>query len=212
LLPFCSLRLAGRATLRRVLLHWREAAQEQACLSSMCRQADGLRRHTLLAAWLSKWRLAAQRSRMLEARQQQRQRRRLEMTWQQWRVWRQDCVLRRGLDAAACLHRQSALLQQCFEAWAQRAEACRQMELPPQNPLVQAAAQQQRRRVLRTFFAAWRRHLSEHVLPRMAQVQMLMLESFMGSQRRAFSAWQQYLQQRREGHLLKVGLFAAVQQ
>jgi hypothetical protein len=212
LLPFCSLRLAGRATLRRVLLHWREAAQEQACLSSMCRQADGLRRRTLLAAWLSKWRLAAQRSRMLEARQQQRQRRRLEMAWQQWRVWRQDCVLRRGLDAAACLHRQSALLQQCFEAWAQRAEACRQMELPPQNPLVQAAAQQQRRRVLRTFFAAWRRHLSEHVLPRMAQVQMLMLESYMGSQRRAFSAWQQYLQQRREGHLLKVGLFAAVQQ
>lgn len=212
LLPLiCSLSLAGRATLRRVLLHWHEAAQEQACLGAMRQQADGLRRHTLLTAWLSSWRLATERSVLVRAREQQRQQRRLELAWQEWRRWRQDCVLRRGLDAAACLHRHSVLLRQCFDAWAQRVQACRQVDLPPQHPLALAAAQQQRRRVLRSFLAAWRGHLSDHVLPRMAQVQMRLLERFMGSQRRAFSAWQQYLQQRREGQSLKVGRVGRVQ-
>lgn len=167
--PNCSSRLAGSVLLRRALLWWRDAAAEHAYLGALRQAAAAHYRRTLLTNWLAVWRLAGQRSKLLAAREQGRQQRRLAMAWDSWRLFCQDRVLRRGLDAAAGMHRQSALLAQAFDSWRQRTAACRQLELPPQHPLMQAAAELQRRRLLSSHLGAWRRHYLEDVLPRMVQ-------------------------------------------
>lgn len=200
----CSSALASRVMLRRVLMRWREAAAECAYLAAMQQAAALLRRRTLLAGWLAAWRLAARRSQLVAAREQQRQLRRVQGAWQAWQAYCQGCVLGRGLDAAAGMQRQSALLRQCFAAWLRRTAACRQVELPARHPAVRAGAQLQRHRLLRSFFGSWRGHMREHVLPRLAAVQVRLLERWMGSQRRALLAWQDYLQHRRHTRLLKV--------
>lgn len=122
-----------------------------------------------------------------------------------WRLFCQDRILRRGLDAAARLHREGALQAQALAAWRQRAAACRQLDLPAQHPTMRAAAELRRRRVLRACLGAWRRHVQEEVLPRMAAVQVRLLELMMGSQRQALQAWKEYVQHRRERRVLKVG-------
>ena len=168
-------------------------------------------RRTLLTRWLSKWRLALRRSREIAAREGHRQQLRLALAWQAWRLAVQDGVLQRGLAAAACLHRRGTLLRQALAGWRGATAERRQVELPPCHPVVLAAAQQQRRRLLGGCFASWRRYLRHHAAPREVQVQLRVLELSLDAQRRAFEAWQQYLQQRRLEHALAVsGVWGAL--
>lgn len=190
--------------LRRAVLWWRDAAAEQAYLGALRHLAAEHRRRALLAAALAAWRLATQRAQAVAVMEQQRQQRLVATAWHAWRIACQEAVLRRGLDAAARLHRQSALQQQAFLAWRQRAAECRQVDLPPQHPAMQAAAAMQRRRLLRGCLAAWRDYMQSAVLPRQAALQLRLLEQMMGSQRLAFVAWQQYCVHRRERRLAKV--------
>lgn len=200
---FCSARLSQRATLRRILLWWRDAAAASACLGAKRCEAGALHRRTLLTAWLAKWQLATQRSQLLAEREAWRQAACLRTAWDAWRLGCHECVLRRGLDSAAEVHRQAALQRQVFGAWRERVAACAQVDLPEGHAALRAAATLQRRRRLRSYFTAWRQHITECVLPRQAAVQLRLLEQFMGSQRRALTAWQQYLQHRREVRMLK---------
>lgn len=202
--PLCSAALAARATLRRALLWWRDSAAEQAYLGSLRQLAAQHHRRTLLAAALAAWRLAAQRAQAMAALEQQRQQRLVAAAWHAWRLACQEAVLRRGLDAAAHLHRQNALQQQAFWAWRQRVADCSQVDLPPQHPTMQAAAALQRRRLLRGCLGAWRDYMHSCVLPRQAALQLRLLEQMMGSQRLAFVAWQQYCAHRQERRLAKV--------
>lgn len=201
--PPCSAQLAARAVQRRVLMRWRQAAATSAYLEAMQHEAEAVRRRSLLATWLSAWRLATHRSRLLAELEAQRQRRRLLTAWHAWKLYCQDCIIQRGQQAAAELHRHNALVRKFFAAWQRKAAAMQQVEWPDSHPALRVAAQMQRRHLLRSCLSAWRQHISEVVLPRLAAVQLRVLEHFMGSQRRAFAAWQQYLQQRREGRLLK---------
>ncbi|PSC71599.1 hypothetical protein C2E20_5054 [Micractinium conductrix] len=196
-------RLSQRATLRRILLWWRDAAAASACLGAKRCEAGALHRRTLLTAWLAKWQLATQRSQLLAEREAWRQAACLRTAWDAWRLGCHECVLRRGLDSAAEVHRQAALQRQVFGAWRERVAACAQVDLPEGHAALRAAATLQRRRRLRSYFTAWRQHITECVLPRQAAVQLRLLEQFMGSQRRALTAWQQYLQHRREVRMLK---------
>lgn len=164
-----SSKLAQRALLRRALLWWRDAAAECACLGALRAAAEAHHRQKLMSHWLSAWRLAAQRSKLVAAREASRQQRRLVTAWDAWRLYCQDRVLRRGLDAAAGLHRETTLLAQAFSAWRSHAAACQQVELPPHHPLVLAGAELQRRRLLRACLGAWRQHMQEAVLPRMVR-------------------------------------------
>lgn len=199
-----SAALAARATLRRALLWWRDSAAKQAYLGALRQLAAEHHRRALLATALAAWRLAAQRAQAVAVLEQQRQQRLLATAWHAWRLACQEAVLRRGLDAAACLHRASALQQQAFWAWRQRAADCRQVELPPQHPTMQAAAAMQRRRLLRSCLRAWREYMQASVLPRQAALQLRLLEQMMGSQRLAFVAWQDYCAHRRERRAAKV--------
>lgn len=199
----CSAKLAARALLRRTLLRWLEAAACSAYLSELQSHAAAFHRHRLLAAWLARWRLATQRSQLLAERERQRRRQRALAAWQAWRAYCQECVVRRGLEAAAGLHRECALLRRCLGAWRTAVATHRQVDLPAEHPAMRGAARLQRARLLRTFFCAWRVHLADTVLPRLAAVQVRVLEHFMGSQRRAFAAWQHYVQQRREARVLQ---------
>jgi hypothetical protein len=129
----------------------------------------------------------------------------MQHTWQQWRAYCLDCVLHRGLCAAADMHRDSALQRSCLAAWSQHTAACCQVELPAQHCIMQAAAVLQRRRLLGSCFGAWRWYMQAAVLPRMAQVEVLLLQSYMATQRQGLTAWQQYMVQRRSTCMLQVG-------
>ncbi|KAL4442948.1 hypothetical protein ABPG77_008439 [Micractinium sp. CCAP 211/92] len=165
-------KLAARLLLRRVLRCWRKAATLSAHLSSLQWHAGAFHRHRLLREWLARWRLATQRSRLLAERQRQRQRQRVLAAWQAWRAHCRECMVQRGLQAAAGLHHEGALLRRCLEAWHGAAAAHRQMDLPAGHPAMQAAVGLRRASLLHSCFRGWRGYMSDTVLPRLAAVQL----------------------------------------
>eukprot|EP00887_Chlorella_sp_A99_P002813 scaffold6.g2813.t1 len=202
-LELASERMGGRVLLLRVLRRWQGAVRERAHGRTLQCLADSWAERRLLALWLARWRLAAERERAVRARAIARQRRAVAMAWHAWRCFFQQEILVRALSAASRMARGEELVRQCLSGWRRHAAQRQQVELPPGHPVMQHAAALRQRRLLGAVFGAWREHMERQVAPRLQAARRMAAQLLMGAKLRAWAGWQEHVERRRRVRLLK---------